>query len=182
MTHSSDTTELLKVGKIIDAHSLKGEVYLLSFAKDISWLEKGINLLLEIPKKNNQQVDHKISSFRPFKDGALIKFEGIDNRNQSEELKGSIVFTNDEHFVSDPGETIFLREILNFEVRSEDDVSLGKITSFTSNGSQDLLVISKDGFSYEVPFVDEFLVEIIFEKSAVIMDFPTDLMDINRVI
>ena len=67
-------------------------------------------------------------------------------------------------------------------MRSEDDMSLGKITSFTSNGSQDLLVIAKDGFSYEVPFVDEFLVEIIFEKSVVIMDFPTDLMDINRVV
>lgn len=175
-------SELVKVGKIIDAHALKGEVYLLSFAKDISWLEKGISLVLESPKLGNTPRDYNVVTFRPFKDGALIKFEGIDNRNQSEEIKGSIVFTGDDSFVSEPGETIFLREVLNFEIQDQDKTSLGKVTSFNSNGTQDLLVITKDNFSYEVPFVDDFIVEILFEQSIVVMNFPLDLMDINRVV
>lgn len=180
--NDSENSKLLKIGKIIDAHSLKGEVYLLFFAKDISWLNKGIPLLLEVPKKNSEQFEFKISSFRPFKEGALVKFEGVDNRNQSEELKGSLVFANDENFVSDPGETIYLREVLNFKIQNNDGLELGKIMAFNSNGIQDLLVVSKDNFSYEVPFVDDFIIEIQFEKKIVVMDFPADLMDINRVI
>ena len=182
MTNTDASPELVKVGKIIDAHALKGEVYLLSFAKDISWLEKGINLVLESPKLGNQPRDYLVNTFRPFKDGALIKFNGVDNRNQSEDIKGSIVFAHGDSFVSEPGEAIFLREVLNFEVRGENGASLGKVTSFNSNGQQDLLVISKDDHTYEVPFVDEFLVEILFEQSVVVMDFPLDLMDINRVV
>lgn len=176
------STELVKVGKIIAAHALKGELYLLSFAKDISWLEKGINLTLESPKKSGEPLRYTIVTFRPFKDGALVKFEGIDNRNQSEELKGCLVFVASENFISEPGEAIFLREVLNFEVQDEQGYSLGKVTSFNSNGSQDLLIITKSDFSYEVPFVDDFIVEIQFEKSLLIMDFPLDLMDINRVV
>ena len=182
MSATNESAELVKVGKIIDAHALKGEVYLLSFAKDISWLDKGIQLTLESPKQNNKPQAYHVITFRPFKDGALIKFEGVDNRNQSEEIKGSIVFAAGTSFVSEPGEAIFLREVLNFQVQAENGDPLGKITGFNSNGSQDLLVISTDSYSYEVPFVDQFIVEIIFEKSMVVMDFPLDLMDINRVI
>lgn len=182
MTKIETPSELVKVGKIIDAHALKGEVYLLSFAKDISWLEKEIQLVLEAPKFNNEPRQFLVKTFRPFKDGALIKFEGIDNRNQSEEIKGSIVFAQGDNFVSDPGEAIFLREVLNFEIQDKQQKSLGKVTGFNSNGTQDLLVISKDDYSYEVPFVDDFIVEILFDKSIVVMDFPLDLMDINRVV
>jgi 16S rRNA processing protein RimM len=175
------TTEPVKVGKIIDAHSLKGEVYFLSFAKDISWLEKGAELTLESFKVGGQK-NFTITTFRPFKDGALIKFEGVDNRNQSEELKGAIVYVPDENFVSEPGDTIYLREVLNFEVVDEDGKSLGKVKEFNSNSIQDLLVIYTGTFSYEVPFVDDFIVEIQFEKSTIVMNFPLDLMDINRVV
>lgn len=174
-------TESVKVGKIIDAHALKGEVYFLSFAKDITWLEKGAELTLESYKVGGQK-NFTISTFRPFKDGALIKFEGIDNRNQSEELKGAIVYVADENFESEPGETIYLREVLNFAVVDEQGKSLGKIKEFNSNGMQDLLVISTGTFLYEVPFVDDFIVKIQFENSTIVMNFPLDLMDINRVI
>jgi 16S rRNA processing protein RimM len=175
------STEPVKVGKILDAHALKGEVYLFSFSKDISWLDTEIELVLESDKIGGQK-NFTVKQFRPFKDGALIKFEGIDNRNQSEELKGSIVFVADEELVSESGETIYLREVLNFEVVDEQGKSLGKVTSFSSNGNQDLLVINTGSFSYEVPFVDDFIIEIQFEKSTIVMDFPLDLMDINRVI
>lgn len=174
-------TESVKVGKIIDAHALKGEVYFLSFAKDITWLEDGAELTLESYKVGGQK-NFTISTFRPFKDGALIKFEGIDNRNQSEELKGAIVYVAGESFKSDPGETIYLREVLNFTVTNEQGQRLGQVKDFNSNGMQDLLVISMGTFSYEVPFVDDFIIEIQFEKSTIVMNFPLDLMDINRVI
>lgn len=175
------TAELIKVGKILDAHALKGEIYFFSFSKDISWIEKGMSICLE-SSETMKRTDFTIESFRPFKDGALIKFEGISNRNQSEELKGDLVFIENENFVSEPGETIFLREVLNFEVRDEKQNSLGKVIDFNSNGSQDLLVIKNESFAYEVPFVDDFIVEIQFENSTIIMNFPLDLMDINRVV
>ncbi|MBL7543841.1 MAG: 16S rRNA processing protein RimM [Bdellovibrionaceae bacterium] len=169
------------MGKVLDAHALKGEIYFFSFSKDISWIEKGMTICLE-SCRTMKRTDFVIESFRPFKDGALIKFEGVDNRNQSEELKGDLIFIDNQNFVSEPGETIFLREVLNFEVRDEQHNSLGKIIDFNSNSIQDLLVIKNDLFTYEVPFVDDFIVEIQFEDSIIVMNFPLDLMDINRVV
>ncbi len=177
----SSSSELIKVGKVIDAHALKGEVYVMSFAGDISWIEEEGELLLESDRIGGQK-NFTISSCRPFKDGALVKFEGIDNRNQSEELKGALVFVSDENFVSEEGETIYLREVLGFDVVNESDEVLGKVKEFSSNGLQDLLVINNGKFSYEVPFVDDFIVEIQFEEKRIVMNFPLDLMDINRVV
>lgn len=173
--------ELVKVGKIKDAHSLKGEVYFLSFSGDISWLDEGFTVVLE-SQATMKREEFVVSRFRPFKDGAIIKFEGIDNRNQSEALKGEMVFIEPENFESSDGETIFLREVLNFEIKNENGDSLGTVTSFSSNGSQDLLVINNGTFSYEVPFVEDYIIEVQFENSVIVMDFPMDLMDINRVI
>lgn len=174
-------TELVKVGKVIDAHALKGEVYIMSFAGGIEWISIDAELVLESDKINGQKK-FTISSFRPFKDGALVKFSGIDNRNQSEELKGSLVFVDSENFVSDQGETIYLREVLNFTVVSRNNQKLGDVVGVSSNGLQDLLVVNEGSFSYEIPFVDDFIVEIQFENKILVMDFPLDLMDINRVV
>ena len=51
MTEKTNIKGKVKVGKIKDAHGLKGELYFLSFSGEISWLENLSKVYLE---KENQ--------------------------------------------------------------------------------------------------------------------------------
>lgn len=176
-----NSNEITKVGKIKDAHGLKGELYFLSFSGEISWLENLAEVFLENKADTVPAfIRYNLLKFKEFKDGAIIQLAGIDDRTMAEKLKGCSLYIPNEQLISDKGETIYLTEIINFTVYDSTKKQLGVIEGFSSNGAQDILVIKKDDFTYEVPFVDDFIVEIKYQEKIIIMNFPESLMDINR--
>lgn len=177
MSEQTNKNGKVKVGKIKDAHGLKGELYFLSFSGEISWLEDLPKVFLE--KENQSFKEYKLEKMKPFKEGAILQFEGIKDRTQAEGLKGDMLYIPEEELVSEPGEVIYLNELLHFQVKNEEGKVLGEVKDFSSNGIQDILVISKGELEYEVPFVDQFIVEINYDEKYLIMDFPEGLMDIN---
>lgn len=177
MTEKMSTQGKVKVGKIKDAHGLKGELYFLSFSGEISWLESLPKVYLE--KTNQDLKEYALEKVKPFKEGAILQFKDISDRTQAEALKGDMLYILEEELVSEPGEVIYLNEILYFQVKDQEGKILGEVKDFSSNGMQDILVIVHGDLQYEVPFVDQFVVEINYDEKFLIMDFPDGLMDIN---
>ena len=104
----------------------------------------------------------------------------MNDRNASDLLVKSLFYIPEEHFISDKGETIFLNEIQDFVLINETEdghqAELGVIQSFSSNGVQDLLVVYRPNHpTFEVPFVDDFILEIDFDHKKVIMCLPAGL-------
>lgn len=171
-----------KVGKVKDAHGLRGELAVLIFSKDTSWLKKlktfSLNLKDEVDPKNPQSFE--VEKAKPFKDGLIVKPASVADRTQAEKLKGQFFYIPEELLTSEEGEGIYLSEIEGFEIQDPQGKTLGKIVGFTSNLAQDLLVVDKaDGAGQaEIPFVDEFIEEIDFEDRVVIMDLPEGIWDL----
>jgi 16S rRNA processing protein RimM len=167
-----------KVGKIKDAHGLKGEVFVLIFSKDVSWQDE--LELAQLTSPSNESRTLQIERIKAHKEGLIIKFETIQDRNQSEALKGWTFSIPEESLVSSVGETIYLKEVLDFQVYLKDQF-VGFVKSFGSNGVQDLLVIQQDDHTYEVPFVSDFILNIDFEANKLFMNFPEDLMNLDKI-
>lgn len=167
-----------KIGKVKEAHGLKGELYVIVFSKDTSWSDDIEEVLLTSQK--DETLNLKVERVKPHKDGIIIKLEGIIDRNKSESLKGWSFSIPEEDLVSEEGETIYLKEVLNFEVYLKDQF-VGFIKSFSSNGIQDLLIIQHDDHTYEVPFVSDFILNIDFEAQKLFMNFPEDLMNLDKI-
>lgn len=167
----------LQVGKIKQAHSLRGEVYILIFSKDISWLKKVKNILLV---QNSTEKNVQVLKSKPFKDGFIATLENVTDRNMSEALEGSEVWIPADLLKSNPDETPYLIEIQNFKVIDKTLGDIGTIIEFSSNGQQDLLVIkSKDNLDFEVPFVDDFVLKIDSENKTIFTDLPEGLIELN---
>ena len=167
----------VKVGKIIDAHGIKGEIAIFVFSGDVSWLPSLRSLFIN---KKNQLEEHVVIKKRAHKKGFICLLEKFDNRNLAEEYKGREVWISSEFFVSEEGQSLFLNEILGFEVVEEKAGSLGVINAFSSNGIQDLLVIEKLGNKpIEIPFVKEFVTEMDFKNKKIRMNLPEGLLEIN---
>ncbi len=171
-----DESGKIKVGKVIDAHGIRGELSIFIFSGDVSWLP---NLdKVYIPRKNIFE-EHKVMKARAHKKGFICLLEKFDNRNLAEEYKAREIWVDSALFVSTPGESLYLSEILGFEIVDAKTGSLGTIHSFSSNGLQDLLVIQQGASEIEIPFVKEFVTEMDFENRKIKMTLPEGLLEIN---
>ena len=160
----------IHVGKVLDAHGIRGDIYCIVFSGDASWVDQ-----LETLKLGTEVF--KINRIKEFKKGFIASLEGFSDRNRAESYKGREVWVDEKLFVSEDGEALFLKEILGFEVHDKHLGAIGKITGFSSNGMQDLLVISE---KIEVPFVKEFVLNMDFDKKIISTVLPEGLLEINE--
>jgi 16S rRNA processing protein RimM len=168
-----------KVGKIKAYHGLKGDLAVHIFSKDVSWLEKLTSFALG---QENPDFKFEVERAKPFKEGLMLKPVGILDRTAAEKLKlkGMMFFIPEELLVADEGEDIFLSQVEGFEV-FEKELSLGEIVGFQSTDYQDLMQVKRpNGAISEVPFVDQFIKSIDFEKRQVLVELPDGLLEINQ--
>jgi 16S rRNA processing protein RimM len=175
----------MKVGKIRDAHGMKGEVFVISFAKDLAWLESLTHLKLEgsLPNKTGKHepatFEFAINEFKPHKKGALIRLEGVADRTAAEKLIGFCVELDLGQLKSESGEKIFLHEVEGFEVYNGGSLR-GVVTGFSSNGAQDLAMIRSEKAEFSAPFIPEFIEEIKWKEKQIVMTYPLDLEEIDE--
>lgn len=157
----------------MDAHGIKGDIYCMVFSGDTSWISKIKTLNL-----GNQSFE--ILRIKAFKKGFIATLAGFTDRNKAEEYKGSEVWVDSDLFISKHGESIYLSELLNFNVEDKILGQIGHIDSFSSNGVQDLLVVSNNGKTFDIPFVKEFVMNIDYTKKVIQMNLPEGLLQINE--
>lgn len=167
-------SQLLKVGWVKDAHGLKGELYVQLHAGKSDWLADWDEAILA---RDEDIQTHAVVRAKPFKKGLIVQLQGIADRTQAEQLKGWSLMLPTEKLVAAPGEALFLQQILGFRVFNE-DVDVGEVVGFASNGPQDLLKVQvASGAIFLIPFIREFIIEISLEKRTAYMNFPADLLN-----
>ncbi|MBC7464717.1 MAG: 16S rRNA processing protein RimM [Bdellovibrio sp.] len=174
-----EKNQFTHIGKVYDAHGIRGDLVILVFSGDNSWVDTLENLNLV---HNGQTKSFKVLKTRPHKKGFVCQLEGFDNRNIAEDFIGSEVWVDADLFISDDGESLFLKEILNFEIIDAKEGSIGLIESFSFNGMQDLLVIKKAGAKapIEIPFIKEFVTKLDNINKKIYMELPEGLISINE--
>ena len=170
---------LRKVGKIKASHGIKGEVFLLIFSKDTSWVSTKIQIHLTRNEKDFKA--YALSRVKPHKEGIIAVLDGITTRNESDLLIGQEIWVDPAVFVSKNQQSLYLVEIEGFEIIDTKAGSIGFIKGFSSNTAQDLLLVEDDDTEYEIPFVKEFIVNINHEDRIVETNLPEGLLDINSV-
>lgn len=163
---------LRHIGKVKDAHGLQGELFIIFFSKDYSWAQDLDSLYIS-------NESYEIIKLSEHKDGLKVKLKGLSNRNQSESLIGQSVYVSEDFFTSEDGDSIYLSEIENFLVIDQALGELGQIKSFSYNGAQDLLVVYYKNKDIEIPFVEEFVVDINYDQKIIHMNLPDGLIEIN---
>jgi len=164
------------VGKVKGAHGLRGELYLLVFSGETSWFSQ-LTCLHLFCAENRKWVELPLESIRPHKKGMIAKIEILADRNEAELYKGSEFFIPKDFLVSKPGEDIYLAEIENFNVFQKGRGFIGKVTAFSSNGVQELIVVTNSKGEFEVPLVDPLIVEIRWNQNEIEMDLPDGLVE-----
>jgi hypothetical protein len=82
--------------------------------------------------------------------------------------------------VFDAGETVYLAEVEGFSVVDLAGEVIGEVCGFSSNTSQDLIIVQTPKGRALIPFIEPFLLNIDFDKREVRMDLPPGLIDLEE--
>lgn len=173
---SKDFRDFIAAGYVAGAHGIRGEIILVSQINDLNLVDDCIDEGIFLGK-GDEVLSFVVNSIRPHKGGFLILSESIPDRNKAESLKGYSWLVPKEKMVSNKDENIFLREIEGFVVFDEELGELGKIVSFSSNGSQDLIEVMFQSRRVSIPLVKAFIDKIDFKEKTIRMKLPPGLFD-----
>ncbi len=163
--------KLLKIGFILKAHGIKGEVFLKIFDKEDSYIKEGIKLVLDAKT-------YVVKKLRRASGGLIVKLIGVDTRNHSDLLKGFEVFVGKDVFKNSlKNKEVYLNQLKGFKIFLKEDLK-GVVSGFSQTPAHDLLVVDLiSGGVVEIPYVSSFIIEINNLEKTIKVNCPKDLFD-----
>ena len=167
----------LKVGKIVNTHSLKGEVKVISSTDfEEQRFEKGTELLIT---RGNQVVKEvTVESYRTHKNNLLVKFVGIDSIEEAEKIKNLQIKIDSDNIGELEENEFYFHEIIGCEVFDENGKSLGEISEILTPGANDVWVIkSQNGKEILIPYIEDVVKKIDVENKKIDIEVMEGLID-----
>ena len=174
--------EWLTVGLITSCHGINGQVKVKSLSDfEERFLKPGMRWLQkenELPSKIKL-----ISGFKqPGKETFIVKFQGVDTRNDAERLKKFKILVKADRLPKLNKEEFHLLELINLEVKTlENDEfkKIGKVINL-ENEKNNLLVIElfQNQKKVLVPFVKEIVPLIDIKNNFLIINPPNGLLEL----
>ena len=123
---------LLEIGKILKPHGLGGELIVNLSTNRTERLSPGSVI-------STQELKLNIKTSRPHQKKFIVHFEGIENREKADGLRGETLFAEP---IED--ETIWAHELVGAEVIDQKGINRGLVASIVHNPASDLLEL-EDG-------------------------------------
>ncbi len=160
--------DTLAVGIVRSSHGVKGFVKVLSFSGETAHLLRLRRVELNI---NGERSTRVIEDARPFKNGVLLKFEGIDSPEAAKALSGAELWVLREEAAPLAEDEYYLADLCNCELFCGEE-RRGRIVSVAAGSSGDLLEVeTKDGLKI-VPFTRRFIGEVDIAAARVELLMP----------
>lgn len=158
---------LIWLGTLVNTHGVKGEVRILSDSETPEETFKKGNTIKYFNKDIVEELI--INSMRLHKKFILLTFEGINNINDIEWLKGSKIYCDREEL--DDGE-YYLRDLIGKPVYDQNENLVGNVLDIVDQGPYENLIIElvETKKKTNIPMVDQF--EVNFEGDKVKVNLP----------
>lgn len=123
------------IGKVIGPFGIRGEVKILVLTDFPERFERGREIVLNL---DNERRKAKIESSRPHAGVMLVKLEGVDTRDDAEQLRNAeIVIDRSEVAKLEEGR-FYVFDIIGLKVVTEDGRELGTINEVLQGGANDV--------------------------------------------
>jgi 16S rRNA processing protein RimM len=174
--------EWMIVGLITSCHGINGQVKVKSLSDfEERFLKPGIRWL---QKENESPLKIELTSGykQPGKETFIIKLQGINDRNQAEELKKYKILVKANSLPKLKKEEFHLLELLNLQVKTLENDQLkiiGKVINL-ENEKNNLLIIElfKNQKKVLIPFVKEIVPVVDIKNNFLIINPPKGLMEL----
>lgn len=173
----------LVVGRIERPHGIKGEVVVRSLTDHPGGVfSSGVFLFPGPSPDAGPDPDAprlRVDSARPHKGGYLVRFGGMEDRNQVEGLRGTLLFLPVDELQPLEEDEVFFHQLVGMNAESVEGEALGVVDDVLELASGLLLEIRRAGRPLLVPWADEIVAEVDVEGGRVVLDLPDGLLEVN---
>lgn len=172
--------EKIKIGKIVNAVALRGEVKVYSYSDRKERYEELKEILIE--EKKGLKA-YEIQSVRYQKNIVILKLKGVDDRNAAEALKERDIYITEADLPELPDDTFYVRDLMGCSVTDgRTGAKLGTIKEVLQGAAQDIYVISlENGKEAMIPAVAEFVKYVDMAARTVTVELIPGFIDDEAV-
>lgn len=164
--------EKYKIGKIVNVVGLKGEVKVYNYSDYKERFEEIDTIFVEEKK-------YGILNTRYMKDVAILKLEGVEDRNGAEALKNKDLYITEEMLRTLPEDTYYIKDLIGIKVIDTEGQYVGILRDVLKNNAQDLYEIELDNNKkFLLPAVEEFVLNINMEERTMKVRIIEGLLDL----
>ncbi len=164
--------EKIKIGKIVNAVGLKGEVKVYNYSDSIDIYETTEAMYVEDRLT-------AIENVRPQKNMVILKLAGTDDRNAAEALKGKELYITEDDLPELPEGQFYIRDLIGMSVTEEDGTVLGHVSDVLQNTAQNIFEVEREnGKKLLIPKVDQFVLNIDAEKRNITVRLLEGMLDL----
>ncbi|MEM1202287.1 MAG: ribosome maturation factor RimM [Acidobacteriota bacterium] len=172
---SADSIDSVQVGRILRSHGVRGEVKVevqsdvpdrFKAGAQLGWTDRG-----------GRSRSLRIERVRPDRGTLLVVFEGIQNREQADELRGGHLVVDASQSPDPPEGFYYYHQLTGCHCFDRREGELGQVTEVLEDGGGCLLRVAGGERAILVPFVDAFLVEVDVDRQRIDLDLPEGLIE-----
>lgn len=130
---------IVRVGKIVNTHGLKGEVKCIYLTDDMERFDDFDHVYIE---DTEERLD--IENVRYMKGMVYLRFRGVDNINLVEKYKNKYIIIDETQMKTLDEDSYYVSDLIGLEVYDLDGSYLGKITYVYQTGANDVYELDRN--------------------------------------
>ena len=170
--------KLIIIGKITGAHGVRGELKVFPLTDDPRRFLKLKECF--ICGQNFEKPEASLcSSARIDRENVLIRFEGVQDRDKAELLRGRFIAVERENAVKLKKDSYFITDLKGLNVIDDERGDLGTVIDCFATGPQFTLEIKRDKKkNLMLPFVKVYCYEVNIEEGFIKCRLPEGLYEL----
>ena len=162
---------MIKIGLIITNHGYKGELKVKILSDEPKRFEMLDSVFLETEEKL------RIENVRYYNAGALIKFAGIDTKEEAAKYRGKYLCIAKEDVLPLPENSFYIFQLVGLKVY-ENNQYLGALVDVISNPAHDLyLVRTESGKEIPIPALKEIVKKVDLVEGIIEVVLPEGFIE-----
>lgn len=157
--------KMIFVGKIIGTFGIKGELKVYSESDFLAYRFRKDATIFLVSKK--EQIKVNVLSMRKHKNNVLLSIHNLNDINLVEKYIGYDIYVDALDVPPLKDDEYQLDNLIDLDVYDEEDYYLGKVVDFIEVPQGYIMDVRNEGKKTLIPFVDEFIIDILEDKIIV---------------
>jgi 16S rRNA processing protein RimM len=167
---------LVAVGELGKPHGLRGEISVGTHADSPALYEQVDKVYLNIGRGRPRAVS--IEAVRPHKGRVLLKFKGIDGRDQAERWRGAVLMVRRKDLPETDPDEVYWHDLYGIEVRTTTDRVLGILSQIQAMPQEIWTITAPTGEEILFPAHPDNVEDIDLDAGRAVIDPPPGLVEL----
>ena len=170
--------DYLVIGKIGGAHGVRGEVKIIPLTDDVRRFSS-LKECLILDEKERVKETKEVEKARVDDTRTLVKFKGIDDRDEVGKLTGFYIAVSREDAVKLPEGRYFIADLIGLKVIDDERGELGTIKDIINSGASDIIIVKRKGKNeLLIPYLNAIVYEVDITGGTMKVKLPEGLYEI----